>query len=165
MTRNSSIDYPALRNEYVYADPPISLTDLAEKHGHARSAIAEVSTRDHWYEDRQEFRLKLGQNTRLALAEEFAVSEAAHRRKIAKTAIAVLDKFATDLADDKIQINAKDAALWAGVLRQEHEDMRQVALPPVIEGHADDMDEERARQTIADVEKLLASGSDAPRHN
>ena len=103
MTRNPSIDYAAAHFRYVFGEPPISLTDLAVEMGCSRAALAakagQAENGMSWYEEREEFRRRLGEKTLNALADKWAALEAANREKRMETAGAVLDKFIKALAE------------------------------------------------------------------
>jgi uncharacterized protein YdaT len=166
MTRNPSIDYVAAKREYVFGEPPPTLSELAEKIGCSRAALAaKAAGSDNemsWYEEREEFRRRLSDKTLTALADKWASFETANREKRMETANKVLDTFIEALADGKIKITSKDALEWVGLMRQEFEDVRNLGRPAqVIDGEAAEMSEDLARAAMVEVERLLGSGENA----
>jgi hypothetical protein len=175
MTRNPSIDYVAAHRRYVFEEPPISLTDLAAEIGCARAALAAKAAGEEgemsWYEQREEFRRRLGEKTLAALADKWAAYEAANREKRMETANAVLDNFVAQLTPgmdedgkpipSKIKIGSREALEWVGLMRQEFDDVRRVRAAKIIDGEVtDDLSIEDARRALEEV-KRLTSGDDA----
>ncbi len=110
MTRNRKVDPEVLEREYIYdsSTPPISLTGLAEKHGLARSGVAEKAMKGNWYQRREAFRETLGQKVADALGEEWVRFETASREKAMSVAMTYLDKYAKALAEDEIKVSTRD---------------------------------------------------------
>lgn len=163
MSRNPSVDWPTIHREYVYSEPPISFTDLAAKHGIARSGLAAKAAGEEgeisWFEEREAFRATVNHNVSLALAGEFAQFELANRRKIADAAAKTLDAYMKGLADGEIKVGPREAAVWVDVMRQVFEDAARarVSDPDVIEG--DEMTEAAARAAIIEAERMLDAGN------
>jgi hypothetical protein len=171
MTRNPSIDYVAAKREYIFGEPPPTLSDLAEKMGCSRAALAAKAAGGEgemsWYEEREEFRRRLGDKTLSALADKWAAFETEAREKMMQTANAVLDNFIAQLrpadgSGSKIKIASKDAVEWSKVMRELFDAARNAAKPMnVIEGEAVDMSPELAADAMREIERLLGSGDNA----
>jgi hypothetical protein len=176
MTRNPSIDYVAAKREYVFGEPPPTLSELAEKIGCSRAALAaKAAGSDNemsWYEEREEFRRRLGDRTLSALADKWAAFETENREKRMQTANAALDNFIALLAPvdeqgnplpPKVKISSKDAIEWIGVMRQEFADVRNAGRPAqVIDGQASEMDEDMAKAAMVEIKRLLNPGDVEP---
>jgi hypothetical protein len=149
----------ALEREYVYADPAISLTDLAERHGLARSNVTDKARIGHWFEKREEFRRRLADETRDALAEKWAQMQVAVYERLAKTAGRYLDIYEQALESGDIKPSTKDMIGIAAMMRTITGDMAQRPVANVVvgtdgevfEGTADD-----ARMAIEKVKELLS---------
>lgn len=152
-----------LEREYVYADPPVSISDLALRHGLARSNVADKATKGKWYEKREEFRRRLAEETRDALAEKWAEMQVAVYERLAKTAGSYLDLYEKALAAGDIKPDTKGMLGIAAMMRTLTTDMakmpvsNQIVDPStgdVFEGSADD-----ARDAIEKVKALMAGES------
>ena len=164
MTRARLIDPAILEREYIYdsGTPPISLTQLAEKYGMARSGIAAKAQRGRWYERRLEFRESLGEKVVEALGDEWVKYETAVRRKMMDMASTYLDKYIEKLDQDKIEVSTKDMLGIAAMMRTL---LGDAAAKPEQEGGLIDpdskpLDPEYYRKALNTVEALLASGDD-----
>ncbi len=155
----------ALEREYVYADPVVSISDLAERHGLARSNVAAKANAGRWFEKREEFRRKLSDATRDALAEKWAEMRIALYERQAKMAMRYFDLFDAALEAGEVKVNAKDMLGIAAMMRAYTGDMMQAPVANVVvdpdtgdvfEGTADD-----ARAVIERI-KRLQSGEAEP---
>lgn len=119
MTRQRKVDPELLEREYIYdsASPPISLTGLAEKHGLARSGVAEKAIKGRWFERRNEFREQLGVKTTEALGENWVKFETATREKMMTLGLTYLDKYSDALESGEIKVSTRDMLGMAGMIR------------------------------------------------
>lgn len=162
MTRNRRIDPAILEREYIFdsGSPPISLTQLAEKHGMARSGIAAKALTGRWYERRVEFREQLGMKVVDALGDEWVKYETAVRRKMMDVASTYLDKYIEALDADKITVSTRDMLGIAAMLRTL---LGDAAAKPEQEGglidpEAAPLSPEYYRKSLDTIEALLESG-------
>lgn len=147
-----------LEHEYVYSDPPMSLTDLADKYGLARSGVAGKAQVGKWFEKREEFRLRLTEKTREALAEKWVEYETANREKVMAVAATYLDKFVEALNSGEIKVSTRDMLGIVGMQRQLLTDVKGEAhIDPVLVGpDGSDFDTpESAAEQIANVKRLM----------
>lgn len=140
-----------LEREYVYSDPPLSITDLAEKHGLARSNVAAKANAGKWYEKRQEWQRRLKDETRNALAEKWADSQVALYERLAKTATKYLDKFDEALEKDDFKVSTRDMVAIAAMMRTISTDM---ANKPVSNPVSDD-DDDTFEGTVEDAKAVI----------
>ena len=140
-----------LEREYVYSDPPLSISDLAEKHGLARSNVAAKANAGKWYEKRQEYQQKLKDRTRDALAEKWAESQVALYERLAKTATVYLDKFDKALDAGEVKVNTRDMIAIAAMMRTISTDM---ADRPVSSPSPDD-DDDTFEGTVEDAKAVI----------
>lgn len=119
MTRQRKVDPELLRREYIYdsANPPISFTQLAEKHGLARSGVADRGIKEKWYEQRQQFRETLGIKTVEALGETWVKFETATREKMMTVGLKYLDEYAKALEGGEIKVSTRDMLGIAAMVR------------------------------------------------
>ena len=120
MTRNRKVDPEVLEREYIF-DPnpdPVSLTQLADRHGLARSGVAEKALRGRWYERRKEFRAQLGEKVVAKLADEWVGMDTAVREQMMQTGLKYLGKFAEALENGDIKVNTRDMLGIAAMVRQ-----------------------------------------------
>jgi hypothetical protein len=119
VTRNRKIDPEVLEREYIYdaATPAISFTQLAEKHGLARTTVAEKAIKGRWFERREEFRRQLGIKATAALGEEWVRFETAAREKSMNIGMKVLDKFDKQLEDPDFKVSTRDMVAVAAMIR------------------------------------------------
>jgi hypothetical protein len=153
-----------MEREYVYADPPVSITDLAERHGLARSNVAAKAQSGRWFEKREEFRRRLAEETRDAMAEKWAEMQIAVYERLSKTAVAYLDLYEKALAEGEIKANTKDMLGIASMMRTLTGDMVNKPVSNVVvdpeTGEIFDGSAEDARVAIAKVKELIAGRSD-----
>lgn len=152
----------ALEREYIYADPPISLTELADKHGLARSNVAAKANSGKWYEKREEFRARLTEKTREALAEKWVEYETANRERLMAVASKYLDKYVEALDAGEIKVTTRD---MLGIAAMQRTIMADIVGKPVVDpkligpdGEEFDGSEEDARAVIEQVKALMAGG-------
>ena len=149
-----------LEREYLYSDPPITLTDLADKHGLARSNVADKARIGKWYERREEFRRQLSEKAREILLDEFVEYEVANRKKLLDVAAKYFDKYVTALDSGEVKVNTRDmilvASMWrtlVGDLASKPADDPKLVGGGEFEGSAAD-----AQAVIAQVKALMAGG-------
>lgn len=118
MTRTRKVDPEVLEREYIYdsSSPPISYTQLADRHGLARNTVAEKGIAGGWYSKRMAFRQSLGIKVADALGEEWVKFETATREKTMELGLKVLQRFENQLEDPEFQISTRDALGWAAAL-------------------------------------------------
>ena len=162
MTRARQIDPAILEREYIYdsGTPSISLTELAEKHGLARSNVTAKAQVGRWYERRVEFRKQLGEKTIAALGDSWVAFETATREKMMQVGLSYLDKYVKALEAGEIKANTRDMLGIAAMIRAL---MQDTAARPREEGELLDPDavpftEDRAR----DILRQLEAGDDGP---
>lgn len=149
-----------LEREYVYADPVVSITELAERHGLARSNVADKARIGKWYEKREEFRRRLAEETRDALAEKWAEAQIALYERLAKTATKYLDLFDTALEAGDIKANTRDMIAIAAMMRTISTDMADRPAAVAQQGGESDTFEGTAEEARAMIERIkrLQSG-------
>jgi hypothetical protein len=163
MTRLRKSDPEALRQEYVYADPPISITELADRHGLARSGVADKARIGHWFKDREEFRNKVTTDVTAALAEKWAEFQVANYERLMKVAADYLDTYQKELAEGTIKVNTRDMLGIAAMMRTFLSDMTKQPLDSgttVIgpDGEEFSGTDAEARSVIEEVKRLMAGG-------
>lgn len=129
MTRARKVDPAVLEREYVF-DPnpkPMSISDLAEKYGMARSGIAEKSIAGHWFEKRKTFREMVGQKVTEAQGDDWAMYLSAQRSKVVEAMVATLDKYMDRLEAGEIKPTVRDAVAVAAALRVYMGDITEAA--------------------------------------
>lgn len=153
-----------LEREYVYSEPPISLTDLADKHGLARSNVAAKAQVGKWYEKREEFRARLAEKTREALAEKWVQAETDYREKLLKVGATYLDAFVKAMDEGEIKVNTKDMLGIAAMMRTIMGDIKAEGAPDTVvvteDGDVQFADPDEAKVAMAKLTKLLESGEE-----
>lgn len=169
MTRNRKVATDVLRREYIYSDPPISISDLAEKYGLARSGVAEKAQRGDlidgaqvsWYQQREDFRAKLTAKVADALREKWAEAETEYREKLLKAGGQYLDRYVTKLEAGEISVNTKDMLGVAAMMRTLMADQKaQAPQTVVVDGEGEELDEDDARKVMEEARRLLTGGGD-----
>jgi len=119
MTRARKVDPAVLEREYIFdsGNPPVSLTDLADKYGMARSGIADKARTGRWYERRIEFREQLGEKVVAALGDKWVAYETATREKMMNVGLKYLDKYVEALDRDEIKVSTRDMLGMAAMIR------------------------------------------------
>ena len=106
----ATTNWEQIRTEYVTAE--ISLRDLADKQGVARSQVFERSRREGWVTQRRAFRSRAG-----AKAEQEAEDEAVEATAlIYRVARVILERFLKAVEEEGLKLAPKDAAQWARIL-------------------------------------------------
>lgn len=153
-----------LEREYVYADPPISITMLADKYGLARSGVADKARIGKWYEKREAFRQRLSDKTREALAEKWADMQVAVYERLLKSGMTYLDKYDKALENDEIKPSARDMIAVGGMMKALLDEMAQkpAADPTVVgpDGEEFEGTEAEAREAIERIKQLMAGGEE-----
>lgn len=167
MTRNRKVATDVLRREYIYSDPPISISDLAEKYALARSGVAEKAQRGDliegvqvsWYQQREDFRSRLTAKVEDALREKWAEAETEYREKLLKAGGQYLDKYVTALEAGEIGVNTKDMLGIAAMMRTLMADQKaQAPQTVIVDGDGEELDEDDARKVLAEAKRLLTGG-------
>lgn len=158
MTRNRKVDPELLEREYIYdtANPPVSFTQLAERHGLARNTVAEKATKGRWFERRQEFRRQIGEKAVEALGEQWVRFETATREKLMSLGLEYMGKYAEKLTAGEIPITTRDMLGIAAMMRTLMGDTaaaktngEEVAL---YDPSTTDLDPDEARRILAAIE-------------
>jgi hypothetical protein len=164
MTRNRKIDPALLEREYIFdsSNPPVSITGLAERHGMARSGIAEKALKGRWYERRIEFREQLGEKVVAALGDEWVGFESATRKKLMDTALTYLDKYVEALDDGTIKPTTRDMLGVAAMIRTL---LGDAAASPqgeetLLDPDTATLSPEYYRKALTSIDGLLTSGDD-----
>lgn len=149
-----------LEREYVYSDPPLSISDLAERHGLARSNVAAKATAGNWFQKREEFRRRLAEETRDALAEKWAEMDIAVHERAAKLAVKYFDIYEKALDSGEIKPSTRDMLGVAAMMRTYTQDMVEKPVSNVVvdpqTGEIFDGTAEDARAAIEKVKALIA---------
>ena len=164
MTRLQKVDPKVLRHEYVYAEPTISITELADKYGLARSGVADKARIGGWYEAREEFRAKVSEGTRDALAEKWVAFQTANYERLMEMAATYLDKYQAALKKDEIKVSTRDMLGIAAMMRTFLADMSRApadADPRLVNPDGEEFTgtEAEARSVIEQVKALMAGGT------
>ena len=158
MTRLRKVEPEVLEREYVFdaANPPVSLTELAERHGLARSGVAEKARLGRWYERREEFRRQLGEKAVEKLGEEWVRFETASRERMLSIGLDYLNKYAEALTNGDIKVSTRDMLGVASMVRALIGDAaaaktngEEVAL---YDPDTTDLDPAIARRVLAELE-------------
>lgn len=158
----------ALRREYIYSDPPLSISDLAEKYDLARSNVAQKATDGRWFEEREAFRAKLEGKVAEALAEKWVEAEIAFREKMLQSGSKYLDRWIAELEKEgsTIKANTRDMLGIAGMMRTLLVDVRKEATPATVlvdaeTGEVSFADPAEAKKALEKAKMmLLASGAE-----
>lgn len=166
MTRTRGIATDVLEHEYVYSDPELSISDLAEKHGLARSGVAAKVKAGGWVEKRDEFRRQVTAKARDALAEKWASYETANREKLMTVAARYLDLYTEALDNGEIKVTTKD---MLGIAAMQMANLDRLIAKPrdqVIVSEGEELSPEEAAAAVASIREeirtraLLAAGDD-----
>ncbi len=153
-----------LEREYVYSDPPLSISDLAERHGLARSNVAAKATAGNWFQKREEFRRRLAEETRDALAEKWAEMDIAVHERAAKLAVKYFDIYEKALDSGEIKPSTRDMLGVAAMMRTYTQDMVEKPVSNVVvdpqTGEIFDGTAEDARAAIEKVKALISGEKD-----
>ena len=151
-----------LENEYVYAEPSISFDDLATKYGLSRSNIAAKARVGQWTKKREDFRRRLREETRAALAERWAEFQTANYERLMKMAAAYLDQYQAALEAGDIKVSTRDMLGIAAMMRTYLSDMTEqpVSDPKTVNLDGEEIDPSDADAVIAQVRRLMAGGGD-----
>jgi len=146
-----------LEREYIYSDPPISITDLAEKYGLARSGVADKARIGDWYGRRKAFREKVGDTVSDAMAEKWAEMQIAVYERLMRIGVKNLELYEQAIETGKIKPSTRDMIAIASMMVSLFD---KVAAKPAGERSADpdefDGDAEQARSAIDEVKRLMA---------
>ena len=173
MTRLQKVDTATLRREYIYADPPISITALSDKYGLARSGVADKARigdmiegeRVSWYDQREQFRSRVATKVTDAMAEKWAEMQTAVYERLVKSGITYLDKYDEALEAGEIKPAARDMIAVASMMKSLFDEMAQKPDRDqrIVNPEGDEFvgDEAEARDVIERVKALMAGGGDA----
>ena len=152
----------AMEREYVYADPPVSITDLAEKYGLARSNVAAKAGDGNWFQKREEFRKKLALATRDAMSEKWAEMQIAVYERGAKLALKYFDLYEEALDAGEVKPDTKGMLGMASMMRTFTSDMvEKPAANVVVDPSTGDVFDGSAEDARAAIEKVKALMSGA----
>lgn len=153
-----------LEREYVYADPPISITMLADKYGLARSGVADKARIGKWYEKREAFRQRLSDKTREALAEKWADMQVAVYERLLKSGMVYLDQYDAALEKGDIKPSARDMIAVGAMMKGLLDTMAQkpVADPTLVGADGEEFEgsPDEAREAIERIKQLMAGGDE-----
>jgi len=162
MTRARKIDPAILEREYIFdaTNPPISISDLAARHGLARSGVADKARIGRWYERRVEFRQQMGEKVVEALGDKWAEFETAVRERLMQSGLTYLDAYDQALKDGDIKVNTRDMLGIAAMLRTLIGDAALATGPDhtTIDPENVTLPAEDYRQAVETIQKLLAAG-------
>ena len=119
MTRNRKADPAVLEREYIFdsGSPPVSLTDLAQRYGMARSGIAAQALKGKWYERRVEFRKQLGEKVVAELGEAWVAKATEQREAMLQLGLDYIQKYREALDEGTIAISTRDMLGVAAMVR------------------------------------------------
>jgi hypothetical protein len=164
MTRARKVDPAVLEREYIYdsGNPPISLTQLSDKYGMARSGVADKARTGRWYERRLEFREQLGEKVVAALGDEWVRYEASVREKMMQVGLKYLDKYTDALDSGEIKASTKDMLGIAAMVRTL---LGDIASNPqgeeeLVDPDAATLSPDYYRKALKVIEQQLGDGSD-----
>ena len=167
MSRARKVDPALLEREYVYdsATPPISITQLADQHGMARSNIADMARRGKWYEKRKEVRLTVGEKVLDAMTDRWAETQTTIRNRMLEVSMKMLDKAEKALADDEIKITrVADIATVVATVRvllgDQAVDEAAKRGPTVIDMDATPIDPDKMREMLPLLKRLTSGEED-----
>lgn len=165
MTRNRKVDPEVLEREYIYdrGSPPISITGLAERHGLARSGVAEKAMAGKWFQRRQEFRETLGMKVTEALGEEWVRFETAARESAMTIALDYMERYKKALAADEVKVSTRDFLGVMAMLRTFLGDAAQAKSngeEVLIDPDTADLDPDTARRWLATLDGVAAARSE-----
>ena len=154
-----------LEREYVYSDPPISLTELAERHSLARSNVADKARIGEWYEKREEFRKRIDAKVTEAMAERWAEMRISVYERLMKVGMDHLDLHEKALKEGTIKANTRDMISVASMMTNLLDELAKSPVdqdPRLVnpEGEMFEGTDEEARDVIAMVKRLTAGGGD-----
>ena len=154
-----------LEREYVYSDPPLSISDIAERHGLARSNVASKAGAGNWFEKREEFRRRLASETRDAMAEKWSEMQIAVYERGAKLALKYFDIYEKALDEGEIKPTTRDMLGVAAMMRTFTSDMVEKPVSSVVvdptTGEIFEGNEDEARAAVATVKALIAGKKEA----
>lgn len=167
MTRNRKVDPEVLEREYIFDrnNPPISYTQLAEKHGVARNTVAEKATKGRWYERRKEFRESLGEKVVEALGEEWVRFETAAREKAMDIALNYMNKYEAAMEAGEIKVSTRDFLGVMAMLRTFLGDAAQAKTngeEVLFDSESADLDPIFAREVLNRLEAGERRTAEAP---
>lgn len=156
-------DPALLEREYVYdsATPPVSITQLADNHGMARSHLADMARRGKWYEKRKEVRLTVGEKVLDAMTDQWAETQTIIRNRMLELSIKLLDQAekAVEAGDIKITRIADIATIVATarvLLGDQAVDESRKNGPTIIDMNAVDMDPAKMAEMLPLLKQLMA---------
>lgn len=162
MTRARKVDPAVLEREYIFdsGNPPVSLTDLADKYGMARSGIAEKARLGRWYERRIEFREQLGEKVVAALGDKWVEFETARREQMMNIAVKYLEKYAEALDDGEIKMNTRDMLGIAAMIRTLFGDIASNPREEALLNEEADLSPDYYRRALTVIEAELNRGDE-----
>lgn len=162
---NRKVPTEVLRREYVFdsGTPPISISDLASRHGLARSGVAMKATEAEpsWYRQREEFRKQIGEKVIANLADNWAEVQT-HRFEMMVAAMSkTLEKYMERLENGEIKPTTRDAVAVVGALRvltgdQQAQEVREATL---IDPQSINLPADKLLEMIPTLKALLGGRS------
>jgi hypothetical protein len=163
MSPARKVDPALLEREYVYdsATPPVSITQLADNHGMARSHIADMARRNKWYEKRKEVRLTIGSKVLDAMTDRWAETQTIIRDRMLEVAVKMLDQAEAALAAGEIKISrVADVATILATMRvllgDQAVDEARKNGPTIIDMEAVAMDPAKMAEMLPLLKQLAA---------
>lgn len=166
MTRNQKVPTEVLRREYVFdsATPPVSITELADRHGLARSGVAAkaTETKPTWYEQREEFRRQIGEKVIANMADDWAVIHKARFEKMVQAMTMTLDKYIERLNSGEVKPTTRDAVAVVAALRVLQADERAALTgeSELIDPQTVEIDPGRMVELVPLLKRLLANNGE-----
>lgn len=165
VTRNRKIDPAILEREYIYdaATPPVSFSQLAERHGLARNTVAEKGVKGRWFERRKEFRESLGIKVTEAMGEEWVRFETAAREKLMSLGMSYIEKYEAALKADEVKVSTRDMLGIAAMLRTFIGDAAQAKTKGeevLLDPDTSDIAPDEYRRALAAIEQIESGGAD-----
>jgi hypothetical protein len=115
--RNAKINYELVKQKYMTEGR--SYASLAAEFGVTAQSIAAVGKRDDWRGQRMAYQNAVSRRTVEKMAEGVASEGAVIRSEAVLVARATLRRYAQDIAEGKVAVTAKDAALMIELLVNE----------------------------------------------
>jgi len=163
LTRARKVDPALLEREYVYdsGTPPISITQLADNHGMARSHIADMARRGKWYEKRKEIRTTVGEKVLDAMTDRWAETQTIVRNRMLELNIKLLDQAEKAVEAGEIKITSiRDVQTIVATVRvllgdQAVDEMRKTG-PTVIDMETATIDPDKLIEMLPLLKQLAA---------
>jgi len=157
------VDPALLEREYVYdsGTPPLSITQLADMHGMARSHIADMARRGKWYEKRKEIRTTVGEKVLDAMTDRWAETQSLVRDRMLELNVKLLDQAEKAIAAGEIKITTvKDVQAVIATMRvllgDQAVDQANKSGPTVIDMETVPIDTDKLVEMMPLLKRLVA---------